>query len=462
MNRFPGSDTASRVLEHAVSRGAGLAELFLESTTRRSVLCEEGHIEKVSGGIDHGFGLRLIFEDRTVYGYSSVVTGDEMMRLAGELAAELDGGGGRFTPPGDIEVGSMNDVEVPAGSIGLEDKAALVLAADRAAREAGGAVTQVSVSYGESSRRIRVYASDGTAAGDDGDQILLGVRAVASSGPELQTAWRSAGGRRGYELLGEDRVRELAFAAGESAAKIAAAPRAPGGTMTVVLAGRAGGTMVHEAIGHGLEGDAVMKDLSVYSGRVGEKVASELVTIVDDGSIRGCRGSYSCDDEGTPSGRTVLVDRGVLRGWLLDRRSAARMGLPLTGNGRREDFRHRPIVRMSNTMIMPGGHDPEEIVSGVARGLYVVRMGGGQVDPTSGDFVFRVSEAYLIEDGKVAEPVRGATLIGNGPEVLGRIDRVGSDQGFDIGTCGKDGQHVPVSDGQPTLRIPSITVGGEV
>jgi TldD protein len=232
--------------------------------------------------------------------------------------------------------------------------------------------------------------------------------------------------------------------------------------MTVVLSGRAGGTMIHEAIGHGLEGDAVFKGLSIYSGRLGEKIASDHVTVIDDATLEGKRGSYRFDDEGTPSQRTVAVEDGVLKGFLLDRRSAAKLGMEPTGNGRRENFRFRPIVRMSNTMIAPGEHDPEEIIAGVKSGLLVVRMGGGQVDTSSGDFVFKVAEAYLIENGRVTEPVRGATLIGNGPAVLETVDMVGNDIGFDIGTCGKDGQHVPVSDAQPTIRIPGITVGGEV
>ena len=220
--------------------------------------------------------------------------------------------------------------------------------------------------------------------------------------------------------------------------------------------------MIHEAIGHGLEGDAIFKNLSIYSGKLGEKIASEYVTVIDDATLEGKRGSFRFDDEGTAAQRTVAVENGVLTGFLLDRRSAMKLEMEPTGNGRRENFRFRPIVRMSNTMIAPGEHDPDEIISSVDSGLFVVRMGGGQVDTSSGDFVFKVSEAYLIEKGRVTGPVRGATLIGNGPAVLERIDMVGNDPGFDIGTCGKDGQHVPVSDAQPTIRIPAITVGGEV
>jgi TldD protein len=219
--------------------------------------------------------------------------------------------------------------------------------------------------------------------------------------------------------------------------------------------------MIHEAIGHGLEGDAASREQSVYSGKIGQKVASDLVTVVDDSTLQGKRGSYNYDDEGCPSQRSVLVEKGVLKGYMHDRDSAGRMGLSPTGNARRQSFRYRPIVRMSNTIIAPGGRVPESIVSSVEDGLYVARMGGGQVDTSSGDFVFRVNEGYRITGGKISSPVRGATLIGNGPEVLRNIDMVGTDLGFDIGTCGKDGQYVPVSDAQPTLRIPFSTVGGE-
>jgi TldD protein len=231
--------------------------------------------------------------------------------------------------------------------------------------------------------------------------------------------------------------------------------------MRVVLGSEAGGTMVHEAIGHGLEGDSVSKDQSVYSGRVGEKVASELVSVVDDATLEGRRGSYVFDDEGHPAERTLLVDKGILKGYMHNRYSAERLKVSSTGNARRESFRHRPIVRMSNTMIAPLDSNPDSIILSVDDGLYVARMGGGQVDTSTGDFVFKVNEGYMIKNGKIGSPVRGATLIGNGPRILTQIDMVGNDLGFGIGSCGKDGQYVPVSDAQPTMRIPSITVGGE-
>lgn len=238
------------------------------------------------------------------------------------------------------------------------------------------------------------------------------------------------------------------------------APPAPAGEMTVVVGSEAGGTMIHEAVGHGLEADFNHLGLSVYSGRLGQKVASPLVTVVDDGSLPGRRGSSSFDDEGTPTGRTVLVERGVLAGYMYDRLWAARGGRKSTGNGRRQSSRKRPIPRMTNTLLLPGETDPEEILASTPKGLFVKKMGGGEVNIVNGDFVFEVSEGYLIEGGRLGPPVRGAALIGNGPRVLSEIDMVGSDLGFGIGTCGKDGQGVPVSDAQPTIRIPRITVGG--
>ena len=461
--RRPSSSDINDVIEFSVSKGAGFAELFFESTGVRSIECVDGRIERISSGTDTGFGLRLISEDKTAYGYSSVITRDEMMRVAAAVLDDLgaDGNGSFTAPAGLTWSGEAGDGDISPDEA-LEAKTGLVRAADRAARSAGGEITQVKVRYGDSLRKVSVFNSKGVAAADVRPQVVISVRAVSSDGNILQTGVRSAGGQYGLELLDTSKAEELAHEAGESAIRMLHAPGAPAGRMTVVLSGQAGGTMIHEAIGHGLEGDAVFKGLSIYSGKLGGKIASELVTVIDDATLEGKRGSYRIDDEGTLSQRTIAVKNGLLTGYLIDRRSAMKLGMEPTGNGRRENFRYRPIVRMSNTMIAPGDHDPDEIIGSVDSGLFVVRMGGGQVDTSSGDFVFKVNEAYLIEGGRVKGPVRGATLIGNGPTVLERIDMVGNDPGFDIGTCGKDGQHVPVSDAQPTIRIPAITVGGEV
>ncbi|MDD1683177.1 MAG: TldD/PmbA family protein, partial [Methanoregula sp.] len=270
------------------------------------------------------------------------------------------------------------------------------------------------------------------------------------------------GGFAGMELFDRYPLEKAAEIAGKRAVMMLSARKAPAGRMPVVLSSAAGGTMIHEAVGHGLEADLAQTGLSVYSNKIGQRIASPIITVVDDATLEGKRGSFRFDDEGTESERTVLVDNGVLKTFMYDKLTAMKDGARSTGNGRRESYKHRPIPRMTNTMIIPGKSDPDEIVKTTPNGLFVKKMGGGQVNTVNGDFVFEVSEGYLIENGSIGEPVRGATLTGNGPQVLMSIDQVGSDLGFSIGTCGKDGQGSPVSDAQPTLRIPEITVGGDV
>jgi TldD protein len=285
---------------------------------------------------------------------------------------------------------------------------------------------------------------------------------IAREGEQIRTGYHALAETRGFELFDEHPPEEV----GREAARIAlvqlAARPAPAGTFTVVLSSKAGGTMVHEACGHGLEADFVEKSLSIYADKLGERVASDLITVVDDGTLPNRRGSTGMDDEGIPSSRVLLIEKGILKSYLHSRRTARKLGQAPTGNGRRESYRCLPIPRMRNTLIVPGETPPEEIVSGVEEGIFVCQMGGGEVDIASGNFIFNVGEAYMIRHGKIAEPIRDATLIGNGPEVLGSIDAVGSDLGYGVGTCGKDGQRVPVADAQPTLRIPRIVVGGTV
>ena len=449
-------------LQSLVDGGAEFAELFFESKLVHSIRCEDMRIDRMSSDRDVGFGLRVITGNRTVYGYSNILKKEEIFRLGEAVLGNLEKGEGSVKHLGVLSPGTCLGISIPTEDVPLEEKIRLTLDSEKIARGVSGEITQVRVNYTDLVQEVRIFNSEGVAAGDDRRQLVFTIRSIAGDGADIQSAYRSIGGRRGFEFLDRDAIRALAVESGESAVRTLHADRAPAGAMTVVLASEAGGTMVHEAIGHGLEGDAAEKGLSIYSGKKGEKVASEMITVVDDATLQGARGSYNCDDEGVPAQKTVPVENGLLKCYLLDRRIARKEGLTSTGNGRRQDFRYRPIVRMSNTMIAPGEHDPGEIIESVENGLYVVRMGGGQVDTSSGDFVFKVNEAYLIKKGKVTKPVRGATLIGNGPSVLGDIDMVGSDLGFDIGTCGKDGQQVPVSDAQPTLRIPGITVGGEV
>jgi TldD protein len=286
------------------------------------------------------------------------------------------------------------------------------------------------------------------------------VHVVAGKGDLIQTAREQTAEARGFELLSRERVEGLAVKASERAVRLLDARPAPSGPMTVVLSSKAGGTMVHEAVGHGLEADLAQEKMSVYSGMLGQKVAAAGISIIDDATIDEKRGSFCYDDEGTPAQRTVLVENGLLKGYLYDKLTAMKDGALSTGNGRRESYRFSPIPRMTNIFIAPGKAGPEQIISSVNKGLLVVKMGGGQVDTVNGNFVFEVSEGYLLKRGRIGDMVRGATLIGNGPQIIKEIDMVGDDLGFDVGTCGKDGQGVPVSDAQPTVRIPLIVVGG--
>ena len=292
--------------------------------------------------------------------------------------------------------------------------------------------------------------------------ILFLVQAVAREGEIVQTGYEPIGGVMGLEIFEQNPPEKVAEIAAKRAILMLKAKKAQGGKMPVVLSSEAGCTMIHEAVGHGLEADLAQQGLSVYSGKIGKRIASPLITVIDDATIPYKRGSFFFDDEGSPGQKTMLVENGVLKNYIYDRLTAMKDGAVSTGNGRRESYHHRPIPRMTNTMIASGKSNPDEIIKSLEKGLFVKKMGGGQVNTVNGDFVFEVTEGYLIEKGKIGEPVRGATLTGNGPEILKNIDMVGSDLGFAIGTCGKDAQGVPVSDAQPTLRIPEIVVGGEV
>jgi len=344
----------------------------------------------------------------------------------------------------------------------IKKKIGLINKANKTARAAGSKIRQSSISYRESRQDICIATSEGRMTEDSRIYTLALVHVVASDGDVIQTGYETVGGLVGFELFDEYPLEGVALKVAQRALMMLGSRRAPGGRMPVVISSEAGGTMIHEAIGHGLEADLVQQGLSVYAGKMGKKIASPLVTIIDDSTLPNKRGSFSFDDEGIDSQRTILVEGGILKGYMYDRFAAMKDGLQSTGNGRRESYRHRPIPRMTNTFIAPGKHSPSEIIKSVDRGFFVKKMGGGQVNTVTGEFVFEVSEGYLIENGMVGESVRGATLIGNGPVVLKSIDMVGNDLGFSIGTCGKDGQGVPVSDAMPTLRLAEMVVGGEV
>lgn len=450
------------VLAEALARGGDFADIFIEERHTTTITCEDDKIERLNTGRDVGAGVRVVYGDSTAYGYTNDLSLESLKTLARTVAeaARAKGGGEtvldlrKILPPYDLAV------RLRPEAAGIGARVALVERANAAARREDGRIKQVMVNYGDTIQRVVMANSLGDYAEDERVRTRLAVQAVAVANGLLQTGYESVGGFQGLELYEEHRPEEVARQAARRALLMLEARPAPTGRMAVVMAAEAGGTMVHEACGHGLEADLVQKGLSVYAGRLGEQVASPLVTVIDDASLAGRFGSYRFDDEATPGEKTVLIEKGVLKSYMYDRLTARREGRRSSGNGRRESYQYRPIPRMRNTYIAPGEHDPEEIVRRTARGLLVKKMGGGQVNTTNGDFVFDVAEGYLIEGGKVTAPVRGATLTGNGPEVLRTVDMVGGDLGFSIGICGKNGQGVPVSDAQPTMRIPELVVGG--
>lgn len=450
------------ILKAALKKGGEFADIYIEDTFNTSIVCEENRIEKVVTGRDRGAGVRVIAGFKTYYAYTNDLTEKGLLEVAGVVANGVKEG----KEAGDIslkrkELAPGFDIKRAPVKAGLSEKVALVNRANETAWKTDKRIKQVKVVYGDGFRRVSIINSFGQWSDEERTGLLFLCNAVSKEGDVIQTGYEPLGGIMGLEVFDETPPESIAETAVRRAIMMLGARRAPGGKMGVVLSSEAGGTMIHEAVGHGLEADLALQNLSVYSGKMGEKVASPLITVLDDSTIPYKRGSFFFDDEGTPSQKSVLVENGILKSYMHDRLSSMKAGVKSTGNGRRESYHHRPIPRMTNTMIAPGKDDPASIVRSLDKGLFVKKMGGGQVNTVNGDFVFEVSEGYLIEKGKIGEPVRGATLTGNGPEVLTNIDMVGRDLGFSIGTCGKDGQGVPVSDAQPTLRIPEIVVGGE-
>ena len=453
-----------RALRTALSRGGDWAELFWERHETLQLVLDDQRIEDAITGVDQGAGVRVVQGEQTVYANGNVTDVDDVMAIAGRAARSVADGSGlheaaRLTPD---ELQQPHSVAIDPRSVPVERKVALLRLSNEVARGHDARVTQVTVTYAESVQEILVANSDGVHRTDTRVRVNFAVHVVAKDGAVLESGFEAVRGTLGFEMLTEDVVREAAETAARRAALNVGAQPAPAGTYTVVLSSEAGGTLIHESVGHGLEADLNLKGLSVYSGRIGEKVASELITVVDDGRDPGKRGTAAMDDEGTPTQRTVLIEKGILKTYLSDRKHAEKLGIRRSGNARRENFRHLPICRMTNTMIASGESDPDEIVRSVKDGIFVKKMGGGQVDVVSGNFAFEVTECYRIRDGKLAEPLRGATLVGQGPKLMSEIDMVGWDLGYSTGTCGKDGQGAPVADAQPTLRIPSVVIGGKI
>jgi TldD protein len=422
-------------------------------------------VKKASRHVSQGAGVRAQAGVRTGYAHTDDISIRNLEEAARQARAIADrsGASGVVAVPTDRRPHDLYTLEESPLEADLARKLDLLRAVDVEARRLDSRVNQVIVALASEDVVMLIATAAGWTVGDIRPLTRLNVTVIAEDGGKREIAFHGGGGRVRFDFFLEgDRWKRYAAEATRQATLKLGAVDAPAGTQTVVLGPGWPGILLHEAIGHGLEGDFNRKETSAFSGRLGQKVASELVTVVDDGTMPNRRGSLNVDDEGTPTGRTVLIENGVLRGYMQDRLNARLMGMAPTGNGRRESFAHPPLPRMTNTFMLAGRDDPADIMSSVKRGLYAVAFGGGQVDITSGKFVFSASEAYLIEDGRVTAPVKGATLIGNGPDVLTRVTRVGADLALDegIGTCGKDGQSVPVGVGLPTIRIDGMTVGG--
>jgi TldD protein len=454
-----------RTVGAAAARRADLADLYFELGTSQGVGLEDGIVKSASQHVTQGVGVRVVTGDRTGYAYSDDVTVESLAIASRTAQAIAHEGGPEQTVRVRTEAAGHDLYALAQPPIGqpIEDKVDLLSRIDVAARRYDPRIRNVIASVGVEHKVVLIVRSDGRVVGDIQPLVRLNVACIAEENGQRQHGSSGTGGRVEYSfLLDDDRWERIVHEAADRALRNLAAEDAPAGNMKVVLGPGWPGVLLHEAIGHGLEGDFNRKKTSAFSDLLGQRVASELCTVVDDGTLPNRRGSLNVDDEGTPTGRTVLIEKGILRGYLQDRLNARLMNVAPTGNGRRESFAHIPMPRMTNTFMLAGDSTPDEIVRSVDRGLYAAYFGGGQVDITSGKFVFSASEAFLIEDGKITRPVKGATLIGNGPDVLGRITMVGNDLELDqgIGTCGKDGQSVPVGVGMPTVRIDGITVGG--
>ncbi len=453
----------NRTLAAAMRTGADFAEIFAEDRRSASAILDDGRVEEVVSGRDRGAGVRVVAGDTTGFAHTADLSAAGLAAAADAAAAAARGGGGgtQTAAVSALQTPGQLEVRIPPEEVPKDRKVALLTAADAAARSAGGAITQVSARYGDGRRRILVADSDGLFTSDDQVRTLFSVSCVATGDTGMQTGRESAGRTAGFELFDLYDVEEMARRAAQRALTKLTARPAPSGEMPVVVGPGGGGVLFHEACGHGLEADLVAKSASVFAGRIGETVAAPMVTLIDDGTMAGEWGHYGIDDEGKPAARNVLISGGVLTDYMWDRLRARKEGRASSGNGRRQSYQHLPMVRMTNTYIDNGDADPDDIVADTTHGVYVAQLGGGQVNTATGDFVFGMTEAYLIENGRITAPIREGNLIGSGPDVLTRIDALGNDFAMGSpGTCGKDGQGVPVGDGTPTLRVTSLTVGG--
>jgi TldD protein len=450
-------------IARALRRGGDFAEVFVEDRDSLGLRLEDGRVEQTSGGREVGAAVRLLSGEHTYYAYSDALDEAGMTAAADAVAAAVRVGDGGSAV---VDLGLVRSapgrhaVRIPPETVAIARKAQLVRAGDEAARAAGAEVAQAIVGYGDTRQRVLIANSLGDLVYDDRTRTRFTAQVVARRGDVIQTGHEAVGGSAGFELVDEAAARAVATRAAKKALTMLDSRPAPVGAMPVVMANGFGGTLFHEACGHGLEADAIAKGASIYAGKMGEVVAAPIVSAYDDGSLPNGWGSQAFDDEGVPTQKTLVIEGGRLTGYLYDRLRAREAKAVPTGNGRRQSFRHVPIPRMTTTCIAPGDVTADDIIAATPRGFYAKSLAGGQVEPASGNFVFGVAEGYLIENGRITTPLRGATLVGNGIDILMRIDMIAADFDVKTGVCGKDGQGVPVGTGQATLRIAEMTVGG--
>lgn len=454
-----------RALGQVFAHSVDYADLYFQFTKSEGWSLEEGIVKTGSFSIDQGVGVRAVSGDKTAFSYSDEISEAALSRAAIATRTIASQGAGSVKVASSMQAGKSRSLYLPddpMASLDATAKVALLEKVERLARAKDPRIVQVMAGLASEHDVVMVARSDGLLGADIRPLVRLSVTVIAEQHGRRETGSSGGGGRFDYTYFTDEQIQQYVDQAVNAALVNLESRPAPAGPMTIVLGAGWPGVLLHEAIGHGLEGDFNRKGSSAFSGRIGERVAAKGVTVVDDGTIALRRGSLNIDDEGNPTQYTTLIEDGILRGYLQDTMNARLMNMPITGNARRESYAHLPMPRMTNTYLLAGDKEPEEIISSVKNGLYAVNFGGGQVDITNGKFVFSASEAYMIENGKITYPVKGATLIGNGPDVLNRVSMIGNDLKLDsgVGVCGKEGQSVPVGVGQPTLRIEEVTVGG--